>query len=204
MNNKSIYIVSAAEYFKETVAEAINKRKVQTFPQAQEYLINILKNYIQTGNLFDSKTEDGRNTRKTLAEMFLEAQGLDKNSKKEVLKKLGEVSLYVSGFFSDSFNRKIIDVDYYIDMGEVAYSTLAEETKEDLSRKVYLEFSKKFLEFVDVLSYISQHSLIQHEENVLRIYEKYLKTGSPLAREILEEKGIVTVPFDKSKKNSAQ
>jgi hypothetical protein len=136
--------------------------------------------------------------------MFLKAQTSGGNAKIELLKKLGDVSLYVSGFFGDSFQRKIIDIDYYVDMGEAAYGTLAQEIRQDTSRRVYAEFSRKFLEFVDVLTFISQKTFVQNDESILRLYEKFLKTGSELARETLEEKGIVTIPFDKDKKSSAQ
>lgn len=97
-----------------------------------------------------------------------------------------------------------MDVDYYVDMGETAYATLASEIKEDTSRKVFKDFSSRFLEYVDLLTTISQKSLVQNDESILRLYEKYLKTGSELARETLEEKGIVTIPFDKDKKSFAQ
>lgn len=203
-DNKSIYVVSAKECFKEMIDHAMEKCKVQTFPLAQTYLTGILENYIHTDNLYDSVQDDGKKTRDTLAEMYLRAQNSESKLKTELLKKLGDVSLYVSGFFGDSFSRKIIDVDYYINMGESAYSSLATATKEDTVKKVYVEFSTKFLSFVDVLSFISQKAQLQNKENILRIYEKYMKTGSPLAREILVEQGIVAIPFDKSKKVSHQ
>ena len=37
------------------------------------------------------------------------------------LKQIGDVSLFVSGFFSDSLRRKLVDVDYYVSIGGVAY-----------------------------------------------------------------------------------
>jgi hypothetical protein len=197
-------IVSTKGFFKDVVQDALTSRKVETFPMAQDYLVSILENYIKTDNLFDTQTDNGKLTRETLAEMFLKSQSLNGNAKIELLKKLGDVSLYVSGFFGDSFERKVIDVDYYINMGGTAYGTLAQEIRQDTSRRVFNEFSRKFLEFVDVLTLISQKTFVQNDESILRLYEKFLKTGSELARETLEEKGIVTIPFDKDKKSSAQ
>lgn len=201
---KISFLVSSKEFFNGVVQDAISTRKMATFPLAQNYLVSILENYIHTNNLFDAQTENGKLTRETLAETFLKAQNAQTSVKIEMLKKLGDVSLYVSGFFGDSLSRKIVDVDYYVDMGETAYGTLALETKEDTSRKVFKDFSTRFMEYVDILTTISQKSLIQNDESILRLYEKYLKTGSELARETLEEKGIVTVPFDKDKKSVAQ
>ena len=205
MSDKKInFLVSTKDFFNDVVQEAIVARKMNTFPLAQNYLVSILENYVHTNNLFDTQTENGKKTRDTLAETFLKAQNSNPTVKIELLKKLGDVSLYVSGFFADSLSRKIVDVDYYVDMGEVAYATLASEIKEDTSRKVFKDYSSRFLEYVDLLTTISQKSLVQNDESILRLYEKYLKTGSELARETLEEKGIVTVPFDKDKKSVAQ
>lgn len=205
MSEKKInFLISTKDFFNDVVQEAIVARKMNTFPLAQNYLVSILENYIHTHNLFDTQTENGKRTRETLAETFLKAQNSNSTVKIELLKKLGDVSLYVSGFFADSLSRKVVDVDYYVDMGETAYATLASEIKEDTSRKVFKDFSSRFLEYVDLLTTISQKSLIQNDESILRLYEKYLKTGSELARETLEEKGIVTIPFDKDKKSFAQ
>lgn len=205
MSEKKInFLVSTKDFFNDVVQEAIIARKMNTFPMAQSYLVSILENYIHTNNLFDIQTENGKLTRETLAETFLKAQNSNTTVKIELLKKLGDVSLYVSGFFADSLSRKIVDVDYYVDMGETAYATLANQIKEDTSRKVFKDFSSRFLEYVDLLTTISQKSLVQNDESILRLYEKYLKTGSELARETLEEKGIVTIPFDKDKKSFVQ
>ena len=205
MTDKKIsFLASTKDFFNDVVQEAFAARKMSTFPLAQNYLVSILENYVHTNNLFDAQTENGKKTRETLAETFLKAQNAQPTVKIEMLKKLGDVSLYVSGFFGDSLSRKIIDVDYYVDMGETAYGTLAHEIKEDTSRKVFKDFSSRFLEYVDILTTISQKSLVQNDESILRLYEKYLKTGSELARETLEEKGIVTIPFDKDKKSVAQ
>lgn len=205
MGDKKIsFLVSTKDFFNDVVQEAIVARKMSTFPLAQSYLVSILESYIHTNNLYDTQTENGKLSRDTLAETFLRAQTATPTTKIELLKKLGDVSLYVSGFFADSLSRKLVDVDYYVDMGEAAYGTLAQEIKEDTSKKVFKDFSSRFLEYVDILATISQKSLIQNDESILRLYEKYLKTGSELARETLEEKGIVTVPFDKDKKSFAQ
>ncbi len=203
-SNNIHFIKSTREFFVDVVEEAVAARNMKTFPLARNYLVSILDNYVTTTNLFDSQSENGKLTRETLAETFLKAQSANPTVKVEMLKKLGDVSLYVSGFFSDSLNRKLIDVDYYVDMGQTAYGVLAAETRQDTAKCVFSEFSKRFIEYVDLLTLISQKALVQNDDSLLRLYEKYLKTGSSLARETLEEKGIVTIPFDKTKKPVAQ
>ncbi|MCB0370524.1 MAG: hypothetical protein KDD45_14145, partial [Bdellovibrionales bacterium] len=73
--------------------------------------------------------------------------------------------------------------------------------KNDPLRRVYGIFSRQFAEFVDTLAYISQKSMVSNNQSVLRLYDKYLKTGSEVAKEKLVEMGIVTVPIDKKNLN---
>ncbi|MFZ4403463.1 MAG: hypothetical protein ACOYOK_05115 [Pseudobdellovibrionaceae bacterium] len=195
-------IISSDEYFSDLVKQGINQRKVKTYPLIEKYLTDLLKFYLDAQNLhgdyFSSELEERKNP--TLAEVYLVAQNTqDQTQKRQLLKKLADRSLYISGFFGDSLERKIVDIDYYIEMGGVAYGSLAHVTKEDTLAKVYRTFSKRFVEFVDVLTYISQQSLIKNNQSLLRLYDRYLKTGSLLAKEKLIEMGVVLLPTEQVK-----
>jgi len=184
-------LTSPENYFKDGVGEALVHRNIETYPQVTEYLANLLEFYVPTENLFDIDEDSGKKTRETLAEMYLRATNSENNIKIELLKKLGDVSLYISGFFGDSLNRKIVDVDYYVEIGCSAYGSLAEKSSMDLSAKIYNEFSARFLDFVDVLTFISQRVKIQSDEDLLRLYDRYVITGSELAKEQLIENGVL-------------
>ena len=47
-------------------------------------------------------------------------------ARQRALQRLGDVSLFIAGFFARSFARKLIDIDYHIAMGGNAYSSLAD------------------------------------------------------------------------------
>ncbi|MGE9745418.1 hypothetical protein [Bdellovibrio bacteriovorus] len=193
--------VSPEGYFQELVQKGLSQRKVQTFPMVEAYLVNLLQHYLDARNLHDPAyaSESGTRNPQTLAEMYLTAQNAESFVKAEMLRKLGDRTLYISGFFGDSLSRKIIDVDYYAEIGGAAYASLAHCTREDTMARVYTVFSDRFLEFVDVLTYISHHSFIKSDESILRLYERYMRTGSELAREKLEEMGVLTLPQDQVK-----
>jgi hypothetical protein len=183
---------SPRAYFSEVVQEALEKRRLETSPFATQYLVELLESYVVTERLT-------LNT--TMSEMYLRAAQSEKHAKIELLKKLGDTSLYVSGFFGDSLRRKIVDIDYYADIGGLAYANLASETTEDIQSDVYKDFSRRFLNYVDLLTYISQNSLIQSNQDLLRLYERYVATGSELAREQLAEKGLLANPSLKKTSN---
>ncbi|HPI40807.1 MAG TPA: hypothetical protein PLJ21_08370 [Pseudobdellovibrionaceae bacterium] len=195
MNEKEGSIIIHPEgHFKELVREGLEKRRIDTYPQIESYLVQVLESHMSVGNLF--QFNDSSKDSSTYAELYLKAINADLPIKREILKKMGDRSLYLCGFFSDSLQRKIIDVDYYIEMGVLAFDSLSKVVKEDTVVKVYSVISKRFIEFVDVLEYISHKFLLNDNQDLLRLYEKYLKTGSDLARESLIESGVITIPTE--------
>ncbi len=186
-------LASSSAYFSELVNQALEKRKIEVAPGVSQYLVQLLDSYLLASNL---------QTNTSMAETLLKASQAERKTRIEMLRRLGDTSLYISGFFGDSLNRKIIDIDYYAGIGGVAYGQLASELEPDLSATVYSQFSQRFLEFVDLLTYISQNSQVQSNQNLLRLYERYIKTGSELAKEQLLESGLL--PPEQLKKVSSQ
>jgi hypothetical protein len=190
---KSILLESPREYFVDRVEEAVKRVKFEPSPLSRHYLVDLLEHYMHSRNLFS--------TRDTLAEMYLRAQNSPQPLRLEMLKKLGDSSLYISGFFGDSLNRKIVDIEYYVDMGGVAYHSLAASAQDEKMSRMFGEFAARFPEFVDVLTFISQEALIQTNGDLLKLYDRYMATGSRLAGEQLVEKGLPIADLQKSKAN---
>jgi len=193
MSKGSQIYLNPEAYFTEVVQDAVRECELETIPLAENYLVSLLKSYLNVENLFSFCEKKGKRQQVTLAELYLRAAVSEKRVKVELLRKLGDTSLYVSGFFGDSLRRKIVDIDYYVDMGGAAYERLAYESKEDVISRVYSELSGKFKSFVNVLSYISQKTLIQSSADVLRLYDRYLETGSSTAKAQLIERGLLSL-----------
>ena len=203
--NPSSLLLSTEDFFATAVEDAFSNRKIQTFPLTKTYLVRVLEHHIHAENFFDlPDVNTGKRHRETMAEMFLKASQAEDAVRIGLLKKLADRSLYISGFFGDSLQRKIVDIDYYADIGGTAYRALAECAREDLSVKLYKELSSRFLEFVDILDYIATRALAQEEENILRLYENYANTGSEYARDRLLEKGLIAVPMQNLKRAKKQ
>ena len=193
----STLYLSPRDYFIEVVDEGLSKRNLKTYPAASLYLVSLLEHYLDAKNLFESEVDEtGHRKPSTLAEMYLQANNAEPAERRELLKKLGDKSLYISGFFGDSLKKKLVDIDYYADMGGAAYGSLSKSVKEDTVAKVYQTFSERFIEFVDVLTYISEKSFVQSDQSILRLYDRYLRTGSEVAKEKLIEMGVVTISRD--------
>jgi hypothetical protein len=106
------------------------------------------------------------------------------------LKQIGDLSLFIAGFFSESLNRKMVDVDYYATIGGRAYHALS-RVETDTFSPVFAELGSKFVDFVDVLSEVSERTSCATNVDLLRLYEKWIKTGSRRSGQLLVERGVV-------------
>jgi hypothetical protein len=105
--------------------------------------------------------------------------------------------LFIAGFFARSFARKLIDIDYHIAMGGNAYSSLADTMQRSMSGRcvagVYAQLAQKFQGLVDALNEVSDMSYRHTDADILRLYEIWMKTGSPRAGGLLRRLGVQPV-----------
>jgi hypothetical protein len=175
---------SPAEYFREQVSAAMARQHLRAGDLTTYYLVNLLCRFVRPEGL--AAQEDGVPLAFRLARA-LESGGVQQ---RERLRHLGDFSLFVSGFFSDSLQRRAVDVDYYVSMGEYAYGSLSRRDAETLA-EVFRELAGKFVGFMDVLADVSEQTAVSSSGDVLRLYEKWLRTGSARTGQQLIDRGIV-------------
>jgi len=174
---------SPVEYFKELVDGALSHQGFATQELTAYYVVQLLASFTQRPSIDDP---DDMPLAVRLARA-LESGGVRQRAS---LKEIGDVSLFVSGFFSDSLNRKLVDVDYYVAIGGCAYNALG-RMETDTFSPVFAELGTKFVGFVDVLTEVSERTSCTSNADLLRLYEKWLKTGSPRSGQLLVERGVV-------------
>jgi hypothetical protein len=175
---------SAVEYFKELVDDAIAHQGLAAQELTSFYVVHLLAGFLQC-----PATERGDDDAPLAVRLAraLERGGFDQRAD---LRQIGDQSLFVSGFFSDSLSRKLVDVDYYASIGECAYHALS-RFETDTFSSVFAELGDKFIGFVDVLGEVSERTACSSNGDLLRLYEKWLKTGSRRAGQLLVERGVV-------------
>jgi hypothetical protein len=180
------------DFFRELVTDAMGRQKVSAKPETEFYLVNLLNQFITADRLYPRDT-DGSRREEPLALMVKEAlEEPEAVVKATRFRHIGDVSLYVGGYFQDSLNRKLVDVDYYIDMGGAAYQHVAVLcSEEETMRSVYQELAAKFGTFVDVLADVSEKTTPRTEQDLLRLYELWVRTRSERAARALQEAGIL-------------
>ncbi len=183
---------SLKEFFKRTLNEAMSRRRLELDEVTEFYLVNLLADFIDTEKLLPEKAEDGRREHESLALLYHRAQQQDRDGRIRMLRRLGDVSLYRAGFFSDSLRAQVVGADYYIQMGCTAYGQVAELTPQGGFAAVYRELNQKFRSLVEVLEEIAARGMVtQGPEGALQVYESWARTGSERLERVLIDAGVL-------------
>jgi hypothetical protein len=189
-------VTSLTEYFRDSLNSALCRQQLAVQDHTQHYVVNVLTLFARSEALFDT-TADGL-ALKPLVVMLSEAlEAPTLAERQRGLQRLGDVSLFIAGFFARSFARKLVDIDYHISMGAHAYSTLADTDRSrrgSVLRQVFAELAGKFQPLVDALNEISEGSRAGTNMDALRLYELWIRTGSRRSWRLLRELGVLPAP----------
>jgi hypothetical protein len=199
-----VAVANLREFFHDSVQTALRKQRVAVDDHTEHYVVNVLTMFARSEELYETTPEGVR--LKPLAHMLAQAcEAPTAQQRDETLRRLGDVSLFIAGFFAQSFARKLIDIDYHIAMGGRAYGTLAENMRGTLRGQafttIFLELAQKFQRMVDVLNEVAEMAHAHTDKDILRLYEIWLKTGSPRAYSILRRLGVAPVSADARKEH---
>lgn len=195
-SSSTIAVMDLREFFHDSVQNALRHQHVAVEDQTEHYLVNVLTTFARSDALYE-QTNTGTQL-KPLALMLADAADAPSaEQQRQLLQRMGDVSLFMAGFFAHSFARKLVDVDYHIAMGGRAYSCLADSMRGRMRSAtlaaVFAELAAKFQRLVDVLNDVADMARPTTDRDLLRLYEMWLKTGSPRARQLLGELGVVPV-----------
>ena len=184
---------SLREFFRDAFHTASERQHLDIDEQAEQYVVNLLTMFSRADALYE-RTPEGLRIR-PLAHMLADAlEAPTAASRQRGLQRLGDVSLFIAGFFARSFARKLIDIDYHIAMGGNAYSSLADTMQRTLSGRciaaIYAPLAQTFPRLVDALNEVSDMSYRHTDADILRLYEMWMKTGSPRAHGLLKQLGV--------------
>ena len=174
-----------AEYFKDLVESALVRQHLRADELTSYYLVDLLCRFVRPDRRIPFYEDTSEPLALRLAKA-LESGGMEQRAR---LRNLGDFSLFTSGFFSDSLRRRVVDVDYYVSMGEYAYGSLSRRDT-DAFGHVFSELSRRFVMYMDVLAEVSERTGSTSGTDVLRLYERWLRTGSPRDGQRLADCGL--------------
>lgn len=175
---------SVEGFFHEEVDRAFRDKGLAPGTLVEHYLVQLLAAYAAHG------IQDA-----PLALKLAEAIDANPRERRRSLREIGDTSLYVSGFWADSLADKLVDADYYIQLGGSAYGELARGGPgwtADPFGEVFGELAANFVNFVEVLAIVSRRTTHpSSNEDVLRLYQRWQRTKSTAAAARLAALGVV-------------
>lgn len=204
MSGRVLPVHNLRDYFRESIDTAIDNQGVNVDDHAAHYVVNLLTLFSRSEKLYEDQG-DSYGLR-PLALMLVDATDATSPEERNFsLQRIGDVALFIAGFFADSLAHKLVDIDYYVNMGGNAYSSLSDEIRGTARGRalggVYQELAQKFQVVVDLLNEVRDSARGSTDIDVLRTYEIWLRTGSNRARALLKKQGVVPISNSVSRNN---
>jgi hypothetical protein len=188
---------SVSTFFMEVLEDALRECRVDATGGTTQYLVGLLADYAHPDPLA------GEAMNRPVAFLLEEALRTPEPAARfERLRALGDGVLYACGFFSDHFEARGVAQDYLFGIGTRAYgaaSSMLHAPGESSGPEappfdVFRELAGKFGSFVEVLSDVADSTIAMGAgtpKNLLKVYERWLRTGSDRLASALVAQGLV-------------
>lgn len=183
-------------FFRDKIKKILSGKKLSIQESTEFYVVNLLSSLSKP---IDSQSQSDHE--QALALLLARACDAPSAHQRFVsFKTLGDQALFVSGMFSDSLKEKIVDIDYYVNMGSHAYQVLSNLSSHSEFSSVFTEMAMKFNFLVDMLAELSEEFQTTSNEDLLRMYERWVCTKSDRLLKKLREEGLDPYHVQKEKK----
>jgi hypothetical protein len=187
---------SVSHFFFEAVEDAMRLQRVDATDGATRYLVALLGDYVHPDR------RAGEALERPLTLLFDEAlHAPDPADRFQRLRIIGDGILYGCGFFGDHFEARGVDAKYLRGLGTRAYgeagSMLRRSTVEGPAVRgpdLFAELAENFDAFVGVLADVADATVatsVESSRGLLKVYERWLKTGSDRLATALTSRGVV-------------
>lgn len=167
-------------WFLEELLEINNRQKSNVSENCIGYLSDLLIESLRKEFLFKKN--------KYLFDMYIEANSAqDEKNKADKLRFLGDYSLVISGYFTESIKDNI-GIQYYISMGSAAYN----QTAAILNEEPFEELAVKYIKCLNILNELSAKTLNKDNQDILRLYSFWKVTKNPFTKKKLLKLGMLT------------
>jgi hypothetical protein len=183
---------SVSNFFLEVVEDAKRSCGVDATDGATRYLVALLVDFVHPDRWAGEALE------RPLTLLLEEAlRAPDPAERFERLRTIGDGVLYGCGFFGDHFEARGVDARYLHTLGTRAYGaagSMLRHGANDTGPDLFEELARKFEAFVDVVGEVADSTIAMGTESstgLLRVYERWLKTGSERLASALTSRGVM-------------
>lgn len=174
-------------WFKDRLEAALDRRGVEAGADTRAYLVELL-------------AAVGVRAAGAVSERPLALQLAEANETREVPERIaryraiGDEALCLSGLFSDHLEKRGVTESYVASMGSGAYATVEALALRDAAEArrafAYRELATRFRDFSVVLDEVRESTTMRTPQDIVRLYDKWRRTRSPLVAERLGAEGV--------------
>ncbi len=192
-NGKIILSTNLQGFFFEGLSE-LNRKSLCPVPESIIYYSSdVLDKFALSRDFFE--VQEGKIREKILGTKLLEAAQMNREEQKRAYKEVADMALIVCGYFSESINKKIIDTQYYSQLGKTAYGHLDTVMPAFLDiPSFYQMFATCFESMTTLMTLLAMKNRTGLDNHL--IFKKILKNELVSEREMLVS-GIYSTPTDK-------
>lgn len=176
------------DYFRELVDDVAGQQRLGLDPMTSYYVVQLLATFTRT----DAAACEVFWTDQPMGALLGEAIAAGGSEQRRRLRKVGDASLVLSGLFPNRLARSLVDVDYYMRIGGIAYDSLSHD-EADLFATAFSELASRFGDVVDLLGDVGERCQLGSPADLLRLYERWQKTASVHCARRLVARGVVPV-----------
>ena len=191
-NSSSLAEERLEELFREMVCGGLEDQSLDVSEFTEFYLVRLLSVFLRA---------DPEQLSRVLGVELLSAVNLDPELRYRKLKDVADTSLFMSGVFLDNIEARLPTTDYFFEVGSRAYLDLSSielptEPTGQAFAETYDDLGRRFEDFARVLASVSDQNLFASNETLLRLYRRWLASGSARDRRRLTALGLI--PVDES------
>lgn len=182
--------VDVSEFFRTAVSAALRNQGIPASPNVEAYLVGLLSDYLSAERLVTREAFFHR----PLCELMAEASTAAPQERLKKYKEIGDIALYMAGYFGDAVGRRGVDLVYYIEMGGGAYGAVASHMRARTGGaafdELYGELSGRFAAYVDIFGEVAEHAVGNRNQDLVRLYERWRRTRSAWMTRKLQSAGV--------------
>lgn len=175
-------------FFHDTLTRALSARRIAAPPFTEAYLVAML------AALGASVTPS-----MSLTELRLEADVAPPAQRLDKLRALGDLALSRVGLFEAKLGRIGVSKGYVTELGAQAYRAASQlasasgRAPDRVRAAVFFDLAERFGVYTDVLDDVRESTSLAGGDDVLSLYERFARTGSPSVFAKLAARGVVCV-----------
>lgn len=173
---------------------SLNKKSLCPVPESVIYYSSdVLDKFALSHNFFE--ISEGKVREKILGMKLLEASQLTREEQRKAYKEVGDMALLVCGYFVESTQKKLVDAQYYAQLGKMAYGHLNSVTPTFLDIPCfYGMIATCFESLTTLMSLLASQSRTGFEQNL--IFQKVMSDQTVSEKEMLVS-GMIPAPTRK-------